>query len=129
MKNRRLKKREDCRDVLVNMWTSDFYCVRREGFIGNNRTDIEVFHKLENWKVRIECKVDENQSLFKAVREQLIKKYLENKAANYGIYLVFYFGERKKSIDSLKSKIESNIPTNWKDKIKDKFINLSLVNK
>ncbi len=123
---RKHKKEEVCRDALVNLWTSSPYGKNREVNIADNRTDIEVFHKLKNWKVRIECKVDKNQDLFKAVKKQLIEKYLENRAANYGIYLVFYFGESKESIKDLESKIKKNIPSSWLDKVEVRFIDLRL---
>ncbi len=120
------KSENKCRDAFCNLLTRpDFLTLTREPLIGNRKADIEVFHKTKNWKIRIECKLDKSNKLFTAIKTQLIEKYLKNKSTNYGIYLIFYFGDRKKSIEEILSKVNNNIPAKWKNRIKVKILNLS----
>jgi len=119
------KDENKCRDAFVNLLNKDFvYSIHREVYISNDRVDFEVNSKFNDWKVRVECKKDKHSEIFKAVKNQLIENYLENKLVNYGIYLVFYFGDRKKSIEYIKEKIIKNIPIEWKDKVEVKIIDL-----
>jgi len=114
-----------CRDAFVNLFKdTNFYLVDREQNIENYRVDFEVLFKTRDWKVRVECKKDKHSELFKSIKTQLIENYLKNKLAHYGIYLIFYFGDRKKSIEYIKKEVEKNIPNEWKDKVKVKIINL-----
>jgi len=119
------KNENKCRDVFVNLFKdTKFYLIDREQNIENNRVDFEVAFKTKDWRVRVECKKDKHSELFKAVKTQLIDNYLKNKLTHFGIYLVFYFEDRKKSIDYIKEKIEENLPIEWKDKVKVKIIDL-----
>ena len=123
------KDENRCRDVFVNLFKdTKFYFINREQNIENNRVDFETYHKTKEWKIRTECKKDIHSKLFDAVKTQLIDQYLKNKFTQYGIYLVFYFGDRKKSINYIKDKIEEKIPIEWKDNIKVKIIDLRNLN-
>jgi hypothetical protein len=121
--NKKHKNEEKCRDALVNLWKSNDNFIR-ESLIENFRTDIEVVEKKRNWKVRIECKLDKNPKLLKSLNEQLINKYLNNREAKYGIYLVFYFGNKNESKEELEKKLKQQIPPKWKDKVSVKLLNL-----
>jgi len=124
------KNENKCRDAFVNLFeNTNFYFINREEYIGNNRADFAVSSKINEWKVRIECKKDKHPELFNAVQPQLIDKYLKDKSTQYGIYLIFYFGDGKKSINYIKEKTEENIPIEWKYKIKIKIIDLRKDNK
>ncbi len=124
------KNENDCRDIFVrNFKDTNFYVIDREKNIGDDRVDFTVSSKINEWKIRIECKKDKHPELFKAVKTQLIDKYLKNKSTYFGIYLVFYFEDRKKTISYIKEKIEEDIPIEWKDKIKVKIIDLRKDNK
>lgn len=119
---------EDSRNRLINLWKSNDLFTR-EALIEKYRADIEITEKKHNWKVRIECKLDKNPHLISSVKKQLIEKYLENREANYGIYLIFYFGDNKKEIKELKKEIEAQIPATWKEKVVVKLIDLRRHNK
>jgi len=120
----RSKNENECRDAFVNLLNvGEENFIIREEEIGNDRADFTIFSKIKDWKIRIECKKDKHRELFNAIRTQLIDKYLFQKL-NYGMYLVFYFGDRKKTISYIKDKIEKNIPIEWKDKVKVKIIDL-----
>jgi hypothetical protein len=54
----------------------------------------------------------------------LINKYLNNREANYGIYLVFYFGNRNESKDELEENLKQKIPPKWKNKVSVKLLDL-----
>ena len=119
------KNENKCRDAFVNLLNKeDKYLIIREEYIGNNRADFTINSKFNEWKIRVECKKDNHTELFNAIETQLIGQYLHKKLANYGIYLVFYFGERKKTIDYIKNKILENVPIEWKDNVKIKIIDL-----
>jgi len=119
------KDENKCRDAFVNLLNrNDEYLIIREEYIGNDRADFAINSKFDDWKIRVECKKDKHSELFTAVKNQLIASYLENKLVNYGIYLAFYFGDRKKSIEYIKEKIIKNIPIEWKDKVDVKIIDL-----
>lgn len=118
------KKEEDCRDAFVNLLQDSTYGIIREQEIGNNRVDFECFDKVYEYKVRVECKNDGHGKLAEKVKTQLIEKYLKDKSTKYGIYLVFYFGDSKKSIEYLKEKIGEQIPNEWKDNVEVIIVDL-----
>ncbi len=124
------KIENECRDAFINLLDvgKENFLIREEE-IGNNRADFTIFSKIKDWKVRIECKKDKHRELFKAVKTQLIDKYLKNKSTYFGIYLVFYFEEKKRNSifytkEEIKEEIEKQIPVEWEDKVKVKIIDL-----
>jgi len=57
---------------------------------------------------------------------QLIGKYLSS-SAQYGIYLIFYFGKDKRNKEKLHDDLVSTIPPEYKNKIEVICIDLSKV--
>ena len=67
------------------------------------------------------------KNLFKAIPEQLISKYLSSKV-QYGIYLVFYFGDKEKNRKNMIENIEKSVPSKYDNNIKIVVIDLSKEN-
>ena len=115
------KRTEDeCRDEIVRRLKDKYQKdinIEREKHEANNRVDINIkSRKNQNWEIQIECKRDDNQEIYTAIENQLIKKYLSSKV-KYGIYLIFYFGD-KKNKEKFMLKVEESIPNDYKDNIK-----------
>lgn len=73
--------------------------------------------------MQCECKKDKNRpAVYSGVKTQLIDNYLSAEV-QYGIYLIFYFGDLKNKNLMLK-KIDKNIPQQYKNKIKVLCIDL-----
>lgn len=119
------KKENECRDIVVQKLKDkyDDISVSREQTEADNRADINIKYKYANFEIQIECKKDNNRELYKGIKEQLIDKYL-SKNVNYGIYLIFNFGDKKE--EELIAKLKENIPNENKDRIK--IISFSLKN-
>ena len=69
----------------------------KEGYYAEDkRADIRVsFGGASGFNVPIEIKKDNHSDLWRAVREQLIERYIHDPGADgFGIYLVFWFGGR-----------------------------------
>ena len=65
----------------------------------------------------------------RGVKEQLIEKYLNSKV-ECGIYLVFYFGAKKSlDIEEFKQKLLSEVPAEYREKIKIIVIDLRILEK
>ncbi len=111
------KNEEACRDVILNLLDHAGFLITKEKHEANNRVDLNIRHKLYyNFEVQVECKKDIHSKINTGIAEQLIPKYLLGNAKN-GIYLIFYFGD-KKGKDTLLKKVNKNIPKEYKDNIK-----------
>ena len=110
------KKEEACRDVIIqklNDKYSNIINIIKEKHEANNRVDINI--SKDSYEVQIECKNDFNANIHKGIPDQLIKKYLSSQV-EYGIYLIFYFGKRKKK-DLFISRVKNSIQPEYISKI------------
>ncbi len=95
--NGKAKTENECRDVIVQKLKDKYQdiIVSREQQEANNRADINIkYKKNNNFEIQIECKRDDNSEIYTGIKEQLIDKYFATHVS-YGIYLIFYFGEKK----------------------------------
>lgn len=102
--NRKLefpKPENDCRDILLSDLNAQLgrlgIDAEREGsYADYKRADIKVsFGGVDGFKVPIEIKKESHDDLWRAIRGQLIEKYVRDPASGgHGIYLVFWFGEK-----------------------------------
>jgi len=94
------KRGEDlCRNTLM-AWLRSFLephgidCQPEGACFNHKRSDNRLSYRNE-FALPIEIKRDENAELWTAMREQLMKKYaMAPEASGYGIYLVFWFGNK-----------------------------------
>ena len=121
------KNEEDCRDV-VQQKLRDKYgydiVLTKEAHEANNRVDINIKYKADlDFEVQVECKKDKNPDIYAGIENQLIKKYLSS-GVEYGIYLIFYFGNHKNK-DEFLEKVKLSVPTKYLEKIKIICIDLT----
>ncbi|AQQ71237.1 putative NTPase (NACHT family) [Limihaloglobus sulfuriphilus] len=120
------KNEESCRDVLLNILNLKYekdVIATKEKYEAVNRVDINLKYKAElNFEIQIECKKDKNKDLYKGVKDQLIDKYILNKV-EYGIYLVFYFGNRL-NFKLMNTLLKKKIPNEYTDKVFIEIIDL-----
>lgn len=100
--NRKLefpKPENDCRDNLLSdlnarLGRLGIDAEREVSYADNKRADIKVsFGGVDGFKIPIEIKRDSHDDLWRAIRDQLIEKYVRDPASGgHGIYLVFWFG-------------------------------------
>ena len=124
--NDKSKKETECRDIIVQRLKDKYgedWHINIEKKEANNQVDINIKHRKLDYEVQIECKRDDNTRLYKDIEHQLIDKYLSSKV-RYGIYLIFYFGD-KKDKDLMLKKLEESIPYLYLEKIKIIYINLT----
>ncbi len=128
---KKAKLEDECRDLIVQRLedgTENYFVITREHYEANNRADINIKYKNNpSFEVQIECKKDIHPNLFKAIPEQLISKYLSSKV-QYGIYLVFYFGDKEKNRKNMIENIEKSVPSKYDNNIKIVVIDLSKEN-
>ena len=91
------KNENSCRDALLSDLQERLPAgvdAQPEGqYANDSRADIRVFYS--SFNVPIEVKKNGHRDLWSAQRDQLIKQYTNDpKTGGYGIYLVFWFGER-----------------------------------
>lgn len=93
------KPENDCRDAVLSDLKARLSSLgidaEREGnYADDKRADIKVlFGGANRFNVPIEIKKDTHDDLWRAIREQLIPKYVRDPGAEgYGVYLVFWFG-------------------------------------
>lgn len=124
------KTEEECRNILVQRlkdMTSDIFITTREQYEANNRCDINAKYNNNNsYEIQIECKKDINSELYTAIKEQLIDKYFSSKV-NYGIYLIFYFGDCKDSFEEMNKKVIASIPNEYTNYVRIIVINLKRI--
>ena len=121
------KSEPDCRDIFLQQFRAgnvdlDF---TKELYEGENRVDINARLAMRlDFEVQIECKKDNNSQLYSGIDKQLINKYLSSNV-EYGIYLVFYFGN-KKDKQAMIAKLNRAIPGKYKNNIRIVCIDLTL---
>jgi hypothetical protein len=127
IKTKSQKIEEDCRDHIMNLLKAKYgldLTLTREKHEANNRVDINIKYKSNyDFEVQIECKKDSNPDINTGISKQLIHKYLSDGIC--GIYLVFYFGD-KKNKHLLLEKINIDIPEEYNYRIKVVCIDLTL---
>lgn len=121
------KDENECRDIiridLEHLYQAK-WSLTKEQHEADNRVDLNIKYKNnDRYEIQIECKKDKNQNLLSGIQEQLINQYLSSEV-QYGIYLVFYFGECKKTPEKLLSELKNKISNEHKDKIEIILIDL-----
>lgn len=93
---------DSCRDKLIDILRPilENLNVRSEPegrMVADKRTDIVLFHAADK-KLPLELKRDTHADLWTACENQLDRLYTRDpEASGYGIYVVFWFGEKRKS--------------------------------
>lgn len=121
------KDENECRDIiridLEHLYQAK-WSLTKEQHEADNRVDLNIKYKNnDRYEIQIECKKDKNQNLLSGIQEQLINQYLSSEV-QYGIYLIFYFGECKKTPEKLLTELKNKIPNEHKDKIEIILIDL-----
>ena len=133
------KNEELCRDAFLSDLKRELGSfnvdAQPEGYYADDkRADIRVSHGKFN--IPIEIKKSDSEDLWTAIKKQLIKKYMRDPGASgYGIYLVFWFGNQfiklpdsepiPKSAETLKQRLEAEIPEEHRKKISVCVIDVS----
>ncbi len=122
------KDEESCRDIILHR-LSDKYGkdldLTKEKYEANNRVDINIKYRADqNYEVQIECKRDDNQAIYRGIQEQLIDKYFASNV-QYGIYLIFYFGDKKDKKKFLQ-KVQNSRPKKYANNIEIICIDLRI---
>jgi hypothetical protein len=125
------KTEDECRDIILqrlnDKYQNEILCVKEQNE-ANNRVDINIKYKNNlNLEVQIESKRDDNKDIYKGIKNQLIDKYFSSNV-QYGIYLIFYFAN-KKDKTVLLEKVNKSIPKEYVDNIKVVCIDLTQGNK
>lgn len=96
------KPENDCRDALLSdlkerLGKLNINAEREGNYADDKRADIKIlFGGTNGFNIPIEIKKDNHDDLWRSIHEQLIAKYIRDPGTDgYGIYLVFWFGERK----------------------------------
>lgn len=121
------KDENECRDIiridLEHLYQAE-WSLTKEQHEADNRVDLNIKYKNnDRYEIQIECKKDKNRNLLSGIQEQLINQYFSSEV-QYGIYLVFYFGDYKKAPEELLTELKSKIPTNHENKIEIILIDL-----
>jgi len=120
------KNEESCRDVILQKLNDKYgYDIEstKEKYEADNRVDINIKYKVNaSYEVQVECKKDKNRDLYKGIENQLIGKYFSSDV-EYGIYMIFYFGDKKDKKRML-SNIDESFTEEYKDRIKTICIDL-----
>ncbi|MCK5268788.1 MAG: hypothetical protein KAR07_11480, partial [Spirochaetes bacterium] len=113
------KNEYDCRDVIVQRLKDKYdeeLCLTREKYEADKRADINIkYKKNHKFEVQVECKKDANVTIKKGISAQLIPDYLSN-AVQYGIYLIFYFGDKKDKYKLLED-VSNDVTEGFENKI------------
>lgn len=121
--DRSQKNEEYCRDIILHRLKDRYgndLDVTKERYEANNRVDINVRYKVENFEIQIECKKNNNRELYTSVKSQLIDKYFSSNM-QYGIYLIFNFSCN----DIFLKRIKESIPMGYEKNIEIICINLA----
>lgn len=114
-----------CRDVLLSRLRARLDslgvdCQPEGDYANDKRVDIRLSYQTR-FALPIEIKRDSNDSLWRALRNQLIKQYsTESRAFGYGIYLVLWFGgkgmpgatdkgKKPRSPEELRTRLEAQL--------------------
>ena len=113
------KVERDCRDevfrCLEKQYSSDLD-LTREKLEADNQVDINIKYRMNpRFEVQIECKKDGNREVYSGIKDQLIGKYLSSKI-QFGVYLIFYFGDKADKERFLK-KVNESIPQGYENRI------------
>ncbi len=122
------KNEEHCRDVihqkLNDKYGYDIELIREKYEKDDKRVDINIRYKANSdYEVQVECKKDKNRDLYNGIKNQLIDSYFSS-GVQFGIYLIFYFGD-KKDKEKMLEKVEQSIPSGYHDKIEVVCIDLT----
>lgn len=91
------RSENDCRDALLTRLRPRLNplgidCQPEKDHANDKRADLTLSY-LAKFELPIEIKRDSNETLWGALRKQLIEQYsIESRAKSHGIYLVFWFG-------------------------------------
>ena len=90
------KHEDSCRDALLSdlreILPGEVDAQPEGRYASDRRSDIRVAYR--GFNVPVEAKKNSHRDLWSAIRNQLIEKYTSDPATSeYGIYLVFWFGE------------------------------------
>ena len=122
------KNEESCRDIIFQRLSDKYgydWEITREKYEANNRVDLNIKYKSsKQFEVQVECKKDNNRQLYTGIKDQLIDKYF-SKGVQFGIYLIFYFSDRKDK-NKMLTNLQKLIEEDYKDKIKVICIDLTL---
>lgn len=121
VKGKRSKKTEEaCRDVIMHRLKDKYgndLDLTKEKHESNNRVDLNIKYRANSsYEIQVECKRDDNSDINKGIPNQLVAKYFSS-GVQYGVYLIFYFGD-KKNKDLLLKKIDDSISSEYIDNIK-----------
>lgn len=126
------KHENSCRDVLLASLRA---CLPEEAdaqpegqYVNDWRSDIRINVACREFHVPVEIKKNTNQTLWSALRNQLIEGYARDPGTSgHGIYLVFWFGEehtpaaptgaRPNSTDELRERLQSTLSVGEAHKI------------
>lgn len=122
------KDENSCRNILLSdlklLYENEWLLTRESYEANDKRVDINIKYKdNNNYEVQIECKKDKNKDLLTGIETQLINQYFSS-GVQYGIYLVFYFGECKKTSEQILKELEEKISEKYINNIKIILINL-----
>ena len=92
------KHENSCRDALLSklqeLLPREVDAQPEGRYVNDKRADIRVNVACGGFQVPVEMKKTSNQTLWNALRNQLIERYTRDPATGgYGIYLVFWFGK------------------------------------
>ena len=114
-----------CRDTLLTRLRArldplGIDCQPEGDYANDKRADLRLSYRTR-FSLPIEIKRDSNDTLWRALRDQLIGQYaIEPRAYGYGIYLVLWFGEKgmpratdgdkmPRSADELRNRLEAQL--------------------
>lgn len=124
--NKTSKNEEACRDEILRRLKDKYQDINltKEQHEADNRVDLNIkYNENSEFEIQIECKKDNNADIYKGIQEQLIGKYLSSKV-KYGVYIIFYFGDRKDKEKFLK-KVYATRPIEQKNFVKILCIDLT----
>ena len=92
------KHENSCRDALLSklreLLPREVDAQPEGQYVNDKRADIRVNVACRGFQVPVEMKKSSNPTLWNALRNQLIERYMRDPATGgYGIYLVFWFGK------------------------------------
>ncbi|PHR56050.1 MAG: hypothetical protein COA44_09285 [Arcobacter sp.] len=117
------KDENACRNILLNdlklLYEHEWLLTREKHEANDKRVDLNIKYKNhDTYEVQIECKKDKNKNLLDGIQKQLINQYLySSSSVQYGIYLIFYFGEIKRTPEKLLTELRTRIPNHYENKI------------
>lgn len=117
------KDEDSCRDTMLHRLKDRYrndLDMTKEGYEANNRVDINIRYKTDDFEVQIECKKDNNRELCTSIKSQLIDKYFSSNV-QYGVYLIFNFSNNDHFLD----KVTDSIPEGYKKNIEVICIDLA----